>query len=486
MKKSAAKRKTPASKTKKKRSNPLDRLLSDADVDLIRRLLLDAESIEKRSAEDMVGEFLTADPTDIDDMPDPEAMSELSEELDRLRIDANGGDAEARETLKRARDMIDKAARQDDIHPGILMILGRLFAGSHVDIGDAARASMGRMVGAGLFHEPGDEAYHKLVRPLLNDLSGDDFSLHEEIRGLFAIFPSDFTARLVEALAADSADRARRSAVGFLLDVDDSTALAAIRGLAASAARGGLDDVARRRIDLIRGWLPSARRQRLDEALPLASGPPARAVAQIVKTSASACDGSGAASLIATVKRGARFDVVALMTKSSGIADAIVLEGLPKAEAAEVEIGARGAMPSAKTPHETWLQLVRLALGRNLATGTPPPFEFVRAMETIGVETLAPDLSTPAETLDSLLADVVDRDDAAAVRTAHESVIDCNAVDKWFEAGEAVENVLRPTGAVEEGAQALLEIYLPGRRAFWASQCALTALALREASPPEP
>ncbi len=174
------------------------------------------------------------------------------------------------------------------------------------------------------------------------------------------------------------------------------------------------------------------------------------------------------------------------MTKSSGIADAIVLEGLPKAEAAEVEIGARGAMPSAKTPHETWLQLVRLALGRNLATGTPPPFEFVRAMETIGVETLAPDLSTPAETLDSLLADVVDRDDAAAVRTAHESVIDCNAVDKWFEAGEAVENVLRPTGAVEEGAQELLEIYLPGRRAFWASQCALTALALREASPPEP
>jgi hypothetical protein len=143
-------------------------------------------------------------------------------------------------------------------------------------------------------------------------------------------------------------------------------------------------------------------------------------------------------------------------------------------------------MPSAETPHETWIRLVRLALGRNLATGAPPPFEFVRAMETIGVETLAPDLSTPAETLDSLLADVVDQDDAAAIRIAHESVIDCDAVENWFEAGEAVENVLRPTDTVEAGAQALLEGYLPGRRAFWASQCALTALALREASPLEP
>ena len=58
--------------------------------------------------------------------------------------------------------------------------------------------------------------------------------------------------------------------------------------------------------------------------------------------------------------------------------------------------------------------------------------------------------------------------------------MDSDVADGWFEAGEAVEAVLKATDSVEEGAQALLEGYLPRRRDFWASQCALSALALKE------
>ncbi len=489
MKKPAAKRKKVARKTTRKgnskRASPLDTLFSGVDLDQLRRLVFDAPLTDERSLEEMIGAFLEADPAEPDEFPEPEAMSELSEELERLRVDASGGDPGAREELTSARDRIEEAARQDDIHPAILMILGRVFAGSHVDIGDAARASMARMVAAGVFHEPGEAGYRDLVQPLLNDLAGDDFELHEEVRCLSAIFPDDYRARLVEAFAADPSDRARRSAVGFLLDAEDSTALAAIRALAASARRGGLDPIARRRIELIRPWLPSARREALDRAFPFAAGGLARPATQIVRTTASACDGSGAASLIATVKRGARFDVVALMAKSSGLADSITMEKLSKAEASQMESSALGAVSSAEAPFETWLRLVRLALGRNLAGDAPPPFELVRAVEALGLNSLVPDNSTPADIINSLLADVPDRDDPAAIADAQDSVLDLDAVDSWFEAGEKVETILRPTRTVEDGAQALLEDHLPGRRLFWARQCALTAIALSAGSLPE-
>src|SRR5208282_1766832 len=121
------------------------------------------------------------------------------------------------------------------------------------------------------------------------------------------------------------------------LDPDDAIALAATRGLAASAARGGLDPVSRRRIDVIRPWLHVGRRHALDRAFPATAAAHGDADKRIVKTIASACDGSGAASLIATIRRGARFDIASVMTKSFGIADSFVLQDLSKADANTIE-----------------------------------------------------------------------------------------------------------------------------------------------------
>lgn len=460
MKKPSAKQKTSAGQAKKKRPSPLDTIFSGVDIEGLRNMLLDAVATEDGSVEDMITEFVSAEPTSLDEMPDSDAIAELCEELDRLRIDANGGDPEAREALKRARGLIDEAAERDLIHPGILMILGRAFAGSQVDIGDPARASMGRMVLDGLFHEPGDQAYRELVQPLFNALEGDDFSLHEEVRCLSAIFPSDYRARIVECFAADARDRARRGAAGFLLDPDEAIALAAVRGLAASAARRGLDVVSRRRVALIRPWLPAARREALDRAFPPGDSASEEASASVVKTVASACDGSGAATLIATVKRGARFAVVALMTKPSGIADLYLVEDLPKVKAEALAVSARGGSTCAETPFETWLRLLRLALGRNLASGSPPPFGTVQAMEALGLEFLVPDVSTTADVIDSLLADFPARNDADMIEEAHKAVLGAEAAGDWFEAGEAVEDLLRSTANPEAGARALLEIFI--------------------------
>ena len=484
MKKPAAKR-TPARKTKTKRAGPLDRFLSGEDVEMLRQMLTNALPNPQPSLDDRIEAFLSCDPANVDEMPETQAMMDLSEELERLRIDANGGAPKARKALNRARERIGEAAREDDIHPGILIILGRLFASAKVDVGEAARASMGRMVSEGLFQEPGEDGFRALMQPMLNGLAGDDFGLHEEIRCFSAIFPSAYKAGLVEAVASDFGDRARRCAPGFLLDPDEATALAAIRGLAASAARGELDAVTRRRIGLIRPWLPSARREALDLAFPPAAPAQEDAGARIAKATASACDGSGASSLIATVKRGARVDVVVLLANSRGIGDSTLIADAPKKKAQELQREVGRAMPAAETTVETWIRLVRLALGRNLVTNTPPLFELVRAIETIGLEQILPDCATPAETIESLLAGIADRDEEAAIRDARRAVADSDVAESWFEAGEDLEAVLQPTRTAAEGVRAMLEAYLPRRRDFWSSQCALTALALSAAPPPE-
>ena len=363
-------------------------------------------------------------------------MSELAEALDEARVDANGGDPEARQTLKAVRDRIDKAARRDEIHPGILILLGRLFAGSQVDIGDAARASMGRMVSADVFHQPGEEAYRTLVQPLLDVLEGDAFAVHEEIRSLLAIFPLITRPRSSKLSPPTRMRAARQSAVGFLLDPDETVALAAVRGLAASAARGALDADCRRRIDMIRDWLSPRPAGGARCGGPAAAPPLRRPSGESSKTIASACDGSGAAALLATLKRGARYSIVSVMTKPSGVADSFVLEDLPKSEVKAIGARYAASAPSAEVSLATWAQLVRLALGRNLARGAPPPFALVRALEAIGLGfARSRRRRRRREIIDSALAGVADRESPAAIGDAHQSVADSDVGGQLVRSG---------------------------------------------------
>jgi hypothetical protein len=230
---------------------------------------------------------------------------------------------------------------------------------------------------------------------------------------------------------------------------------------------------------MIRDWTSPPLRKALEAALPRARPAYPLPAGELVKAIASICDGSGAAALLVTLKRGSRYSMASVLTKPSGVVESMVLEDLPKHEASAMERGVTASTPTSEVSLASWTRLVRLALGRNLVRGTPPPFELVHALESIGLESLAPDRATPAEIIDSTLAGIAGRDDAEAIAKAHESVVDNDAADDWFEAGEAVEAVLDATVSIDEGAQALIESYLPGRRAFWASQCALSALALK-------
>ena len=111
--------------------------VSFRDVDMTAlRWLLAEELPPDGDLADVIADILSADLDDSDDIPDAEMLSELNEALNRARLDAAGGDIEARNTLRNIRAMIDESAARDAIHPAVLMMLGRLLAGAQIEIGE--------------------------------------------------------------------------------------------------------------------------------------------------------------------------------------------------------------------------------------------------------------------------------------------------------------------------------------------------------------
>ena len=185
--------------------------------------------------------------------------------LNQSRLDAAGGDAEARLTLTNIHAMIDEAAARDAIHPAMLMMLGRSFAAAQIEIGDAARAAMGRALDLGA---PGFRGRSLgFLQPLLSASGSGPFELNEEIGAAISIFPLHYTSAFVERLVADTNSLARRTAVGFLLHREEPSRRPPSAGSA--PRRGELDDECRRWIETIRPWLAPAEAMRDRRGAPI-------------------------------------------------------------------------------------------------------------------------------------------------------------------------------------------------------------------------
>ena len=84
------------------------------------------------------------------------------------------------------------------------------------------------------------------------------------------------------------------------------------------------------------------------------------------------------------------------------------------------------------------------------------------------------------EIITGLLADLPpEQTNPTAVARAHADMLDSEFKYQWFEAGEALEDLLYPVKGSKQRVAKLMKVYLPARRIFWARLCAISALALR-------
>jgi hypothetical protein len=105
-------------------------------------------------------------------------------------------------------------------------------------------------------------------------------------------------------------------------------------------------------------------------------------------------------------------------------------------------------------------------------------------VESLGLGPIHPDRASPMEIITGLLADLpAEQTNPTAAARAHVEILDSEFKHQWFEAGEALEDLLYPVRDSKQRVAKLMKAYLPERRLFWARQCAISALAMPRHSP---
>ena len=465
--------------------------LGDADLSAVLKAMFEKEAGlglfedgDDSSALELMEGLLAGDVGgDESDATLEDRLEALEMELNDMNIAANGGDPQARAECGEIYHLLDAAVAGGKVAPLRLLSISRTLAAARMRVPESVRDAVGAV-----FSKLPPEAIDAMARnafaPLFADIAesgGTAFDLHESLSQMLEAFPDPMRIALVRALvhAGDAlGQHLRMAAAGFLLHPDAALAAATAAALAASAVRAPVESQLVERMIRMRAWLAEDRLAAVDASVQAmrrnSIAPVALEAFKPVKLVGTAFDGSGAGSLLAVVKLGSRHSLATVLLKHGGVADAMLLRDMPKRQIDGHFAQLKGDMVAQEIGLPCFSRLLALALGRNRASGAGVPFRTLEVAEVLGLGPVQPDAATAAQVLDELLAG---RGDAPRQMDKH---VAAEISRTWFEAGEDIENLLLPLKTRKQRIDRLLAHHLPGRRAFWALQCALSAMALKD------
>ena len=248
---------------------------------------------------------------------------------------------------------------------------------------------------------------------------------------------------MASALARSNRAAVREAVLGFACEADPTTSTAALTALAQPPCGRPVSSTMVERLVRMRPWLAETRRASLDAAVrvlrPKAATPEPVPRPEIRSVMASLCDGAGAQSLLALVKRGRRFALAALLVKmESGVADAWVTDDMSKAEAEAVIEEIVAGSETVEVSIGLLERRLADALVTNVARDTPPPFGLLQVAEAISLGPLHPEAISPAGLSEELLAGLpAERTGPAAATAAH------RASARWEQEFRTLEFVVR-------------------------------------------
>ena len=409
-----------------------------------------------------------------------------------LKISANGGDSSARREIEAVLEMLDDALEDAQLNGGALMIIAKLLSDAGWTVPNRLKqATLGLLESGSQISDGGGADPQDLVaslQELAEQLDNDEFQLFDQIGSMFEAFPPDAAAHFVAKIVELGRGVLDRAVVGFALHPEAEVATAALEALSRISSRA-VESVVVERMVRIRPWVAPERRSSLDAAIKAlrsnAQAPVKTEVAPVEKAYLSVCDGAGAHQIVVVTKGGKLRSALALLIKPEGVADLAILDGMKKADVDQLIATLKSTTPAAETDIASASRMLSLALADNLANGVPPPFRLVQFVERLGLGPVTPRTETPTEIVAEQLGEPAD---AAALVSAYREVADSELTASWFEAGAAIEDLLAATKTRPQRVKKLLASYLPQRKAFWARQCAISALALRGTAgrPPAP
>jgi len=310
------------------------------------------------------------------------------------------------------------------------------------------------------------------------------FDVYEYMNSLLASFPPEGSVMLLFDLIAGKKAVIDQAVAGFVLHPDAVLAQSVAEALAASATRTPVESSLIERLVRMRPWLPQTRQTHLDATIRAmrlnALSPVKPELPRVIRCYVSVCDGSGTRSLFVTQRVGAHYQLASVMMKLAGVADAVVLPELSKAAMGDMVRQMKSSVPVMETDLAGITRMLELAIADNFASGNLPPFKLVEVVESLGLGPIHPDHTSPMDIVTGLLADLPpEQTNPTAVASAHADILASEFKYQWFEAGEALEDLLYPVKGSQQRVAKLMKAYLPERRLFWARQCAISALALR-------
>jgi len=234
----------------------------------------------------------------------------------------------------------------------------------------------------------------------------------------------------------------------------------------------------------LRGLMPPARHGALDDAVkalrPHAGPPLPVPEKKIDGPVASLSDGSGAQALLAHIKEDRTNFVASLMIKlEQGIVDAMLIEDMPQREFKR--LSSEEGMATRKISRDLLVRRLCAALAENHAGGKRVPFGLLAVMEKLDLPALRPEPFDPEALFDEILGQPYAQAlRPGALEAAMQALVTSGLALSWFEAGEAVDDLLDTVKTRKLRFDLLLKQYLPGRRRYWIAQCAWSAAVLRD------
>jgi hypothetical protein len=491
----ASKTKAPRQKRVRQANPVLDVLqnLDEEEIAMLREIIeselgADPEMFESKDAVALFVQYLeNCARRDMDDDDRAELLEELSIELGDLKVASNGGDREAREKIQAVYDLLDDAIEARSMEPGDVMLTGKMLTDAGWTVPESMRQALTEALQA-CPPDSKDGAAGDIVSLLLElaDQTGQNpFDVYGHVSSMLAAFPPNASALILFELIAANKPVITQVVAGFVLHSEAVLAQAATEALAAHAKQTPVESSLIERLVRMRPWLPPARQAQLDAVIrPLRSNalPPVKLeMPKLIKCYVSVCDGSGARSVFATQRLGARYQFPCVMIKTSGVDDAKILPDLPKSEMDDIVRQLKSSMPVMETDLAGIARMLELAIAENAASGSLPPFALVEVVERLGLGPIHPNHAAPIELITNLLADLPpEQTNKAAVSRANADILGGSELEhQWFEAGETLEELLYPVKGFKQRVAKLMTAFLPERRLFWARQCAISALAMR-------
>ncbi len=401
--------------------------------------------------------------------------------LAQLGVDSNGGDPEARKAVAAVLEKLDAALAADRFDAASLVLIAKILSDARWAVPVRLKNKLVEALDAAPPAEPSEFDLASALRQIADAAGDDAFAAYEALNSVLSAFPSDAAARMVGVLSAGRAPVLLQTLAGFVLHADSALALAAVAALRGAAAAQPIESALVERLVRMRPWLTSDRQGPLDEAIRALRAhalPPRDAVwLTPVRGFVMACDGTGSAGALATLKGPRIWSFAAAMTGPGGVADVI---GLDRARKADVEATVRGLrenVVTAETDAAAVGRYLQLCLGEGLQARNAPPFRLVGFVESLGLGTLMPRALSPGDLVAEILAGEEDVSPQALAQ-AHQDAARSELAASWFEAGEAVERLLKPVRGAKARARAVMGGHLSARREFWARVCAMSAFAL--------